>query len=486
MEKPHFFTAIINQRTRLMTTLACILFAGLLLSGIYLSVVAGKIAQLQTRQQGELLGQQTVTMIKPALLAGDSVSLNYVLNQLVKQPHIDAIILTDPKDRLLARAGDIRQDNLIQQDVLIRQQNETLAILELYLNPHANKANLNTLLAQAAILALITVITTLTGCWLSLNRNSQTTAQNTHETDPGITHTYSTPSTKTDNTSAETPAQNTEPHPEELVELLRPDENAPHMPGFAPFCEHKERTAAKAQTGETVTEEVSVEEVSLEPQPRNKTPNPLFENSQHEIQLDLYSFEQELELIVAAEAAGYLLYLDLSSGHSDNLHSNELRELQEYYYRMLDMVIAIYQGESNKIDNGDLQLAFLKPHKDDSHGVNAICAAQLFNRLYKLFNQQRIRSFKPVLNLHMALVRGHYKKLPRMQEEARYLTHSTDSNELITHTALSEAPDLKVSLLAGADIVRAEEDKVLIRSVNDNYQKLLDKQARHLLSKLFP
>jgi len=486
MDKPQFFTAIINQRTRLMATLACILLAGLLLSGIYLSVVAEKIAQLQTRQQGELLGQQTVTMIKPALLSGDSVSLNYVLNQLVKQPQLDAIILTDPKDRLLGRAGDIRQDNLIQQEILIRQQNETLAILELYLNPDATKSNLNALLVQAAILALITVIISLTGCWLSLNRNRQTTEQSTHEAPPETISAPNPLSTENDNTSAETATRDKESHPEELVDLLRPDEDAPHMPGFAPFCEHKAKTEAKEQTTDSAAEEVSVEEISLKPQSRNRTPNPLLENSQHEIQLDLYSFEQELELIVAAEEAGYLLYLDLSSGHSDNLHSNELQELQEYYYRMLDMVIAIYQGQSTRINNGDLQLAFLKPHKDDSHGVNAICAAQLFNRLYKLFNQQRIRSFKPVLNLHMALVRGQYKKLPRMQEEARYLTHSTDSNELITHTALSEAPDLKVSLLAGADITRAEEDKVLIRSVNDNYQRLLDKQARHLLSKLFP
>ncbi|SER16181.1 hypothetical protein SAMN03080615_04151 [Amphritea atlantica] len=488
MDKPLRFTTMINQRTRLMMTLGCILLTGLLLSGIYLTVVAGKIAQLQTRQQGELLGQQTVTMIKPALLAGDSVSLNYVLNQLVKQPDIDAIILTDPRERLLGRAGDIRQDNLIQQDVLIRQQDETLAILELYLNPQASRSNFNALLVQAAILALITVIAALTGCWFSLSRNTPSPAANTEpalNTDDAVVPPVAEDDEHSPELLSDRSAQHNESHPDELVELLRPDEAAPHMPGFAPFCDHKERAETKAPT-ETMTDEVSVEEISLEAQPRQRTPNPLFGNSQHEIQLDLYAFEQELELIVAAEEAGYLLYLDLSSGHSDNLASEEQLELQEYYYRMLDMVIAIYQGEATRIGNGDLQLAFLKPHKDDSHGINAICASQLFNRLYKLFNQQRIRSFKPVLNLHMALVRGHYKKLPRMQEEARYLTHSTDSNELVTHTALSEAPDLKVSLLAGADILRAEEDKVLIRSVNDNYQKLLDKQARHLLSKLFP
>lgn len=495
MDTPQRFTAMINQRTRLMMTLACILLAGILLSGIYLTIVAGKIAQLQTRQQGELLGQQTVTMIKPALMAGDTVSLNFVLNQLVKQPHVDAIVLTDTKDRLLARAGDIKQDNLIQQDVLIQQQNESLAILKLHLNPQASKTNLNALLAQAVILALITAIATLAGCWFTLNRSrdvapetSDAPHKNTPDksiptTDPtALTWPPSAPEARTATTSA---AQHQNSHPEQLVDLLRPDKDAPHMPGFAPFSDHK----AKEEHEHLLTaadENTIIEETDLEPQPRKKTPNPLFENSQHEIQLDLYAFEQELELIVAAEAAGYLLYLDLASGHSDNLHSEELQELQEYYYQMLDMVIAIYQGETTRLDNGDLQLAFLKPHKDDSHGINAICASQLFNRLYKLFNQQRIRSFKPVLNLHMALVRGHYKKLPRMQEEARYLTHSTDSNELITHTALSEAPDLKISLLAGADIIRAEEDKVLVRSVNDNYQKLLDKQARHLLNKLLP
>ncbi|WP_417223516.1 hypothetical protein [Amphritea sp.] len=492
MDKPLRFSVMIHQRTQLMITLACILLAGLLLSGIYLSVVAGKIAQQQTRQQGTLLGQQTVTMIKPALMAGDSVSLNFILNQLVQQPSIDAIILNDPKDRLLGRAGDIKHDNLIHQEILIRQQQETLAILELRLNPASNKANLNAILMQAAILALITVILALLGCWLFLNRNSKLEqANNLPTTHTGNTsnHSQSNIPNSTEHPLIATPQQKSKkkkkktPDNEALVDLLRPADDAPHMPDFAPFSDHKE--SAPEEEYDADIEFTLIEEVELEAPPRHKR-NPLFENSKHEVQLDLYAFEQELELIVPADQAGYLLYLDLSSGHSDNLQSEELQTLQAYYYRMLDMVITIYQGEVARLDNGDLQLAFLKPHKDDAHGINAICASQLFNRLYKLFNQQRIRSFQPVLNLHMALVRGHYQKLARMQEEARYLTHSTDSNELITHTTLSEAPDLKVSLLAGAEIVRAEEDKVLVKSVNENYQKLLDKQARHLLSKLFP
>ncbi|MBQ0757535.1 MAG: hypothetical protein KBT66_14485, partial [Amphritea sp.] len=174
MDKPQPFAAFTNQRTRLILTLACILLGGLLLAGIYLSVVAGKTAQHQTQQQGELLGQQTVTLIKPALLSDDAVSLNFVLNQLVRQPYIEAIILKDSKDRLIGRAGDIKQDNLIQQEILIRQQEQTLAILELHLNPEPNQEHINGLLVQTAILALIIIILALLGCWIWLNRYPET------------------------------------------------------------------------------------------------------------------------------------------------------------------------------------------------------------------------------------------------------------------------------------------------------------------------
>jgi len=116
--------------------------------------------------------------------------------------------------------------------------------------------------------------------------------------------------------------------------------------------------------------------------------------------------------------------------------------------------------------------------------VNAVCSAMLFTHLYKQYNQSQIRAFRPVMNLHMALVRGSRERVDRMQEEAHFLTRTIQSNELISHTALTEAPLLKESLLQSADIRREDEDKVLILSVSESYQALLEKQARHLLSKL--
>jgi hypothetical protein len=70
-----------------------------------------------------------------------------------------------------------------------------------------------------------------------------------------------------------------------------------------------------------------------------------------------------------------------------------------------------------------------------------------------------------------------------MKEEALFLTRTTQSNDLISHTALTEATHLKSTLLQQAHIQRVEEDKVLIQSMGDSYQDLLRKQAIHLLRK---
>lgn len=489
MDKPSFMNTGNNPSNRLVGIFAAFMLAGLVLSGIYLLLVADRLAAQQTNAQGILLSKQTVTLIKPALLAADPVSLNFILNELVNQSSIDAISLTDTKNRLLGRAGEANDDDAITLEAVIKQQEQALAYLQLTLNPGSYRASFHELLIQALILGLIIVILALSALWYFLRSADLdiplSTARKAKKPAP-LAQPKSSLAEQLPPTVTDDNVQNLDDS-EQLVDLLRPSDDAPHMPEFAPFSEHKE-DPDKVELQTAPENNPLVEEITISPvhKTTSKFKNPLFENDKSEVQLDLYAFEQELELIVSADQAGYLLYLDLASGHSDNIPQEQLHEMQEYYYRMLDMVIAIYQGEAAKISNADLQLAFLKPHKDDSHGVNAVCASQLFNRLYKLFNQQRIRRMQPVLNLHMALVRGHHKKLPRLQEEARYLTRSTESNELITHTALSEAPDLKVSLLAGANIQRAEEDKVLILSVNENYQKLLDKQAQHLLNKLFP
>jgi hypothetical protein len=203
-----------------------------------------------------------------------------------------------------------------------------------------------------------------------------------------------------------------------------------------------------------------------------------------EEQLGLYSFEHELELMLTPDEAGYLLLIDTRSAHSDNVDEDERDQLLRNYRTLANSAARIYSGEISALKDGNLRILFADGDDKDSHGINALCCAMLFTWLYKQYNQRQIRAFRPVMNLHMALVRGAAERIDRMQEEAHFLTRTTQSNELISHTALTEAPLLKEMLLQKADIRREDEDKVLILSISEAYQTLLEKQARHLLGKL--
>ena len=259
-----------------------------------------------------------------------------------------------------------------------------------------------------------------------------------------------------------------------LIDLLKPERNQPRMPHFTP--------------SEPQQDPLQIIEFESDDQPapavEKSTSRVELPPFNQEEQLGLISLDQELELMLSADEAGYLLLIDSTSAHSDNLEEAERKALLRNYRTLANSVARIYNAQVEASAAGDLQLIFDQPNSDDTHGANAICASLLFTALYKQYNQLRIRQFKPVMNLHMALVRGHYQKLNRLHEEARFLTRTTQTNELISHTTLTEAPKLKETLLKSADMRREDEDKVLILKVAGNYQSLLEKQARHLLSKL--
>ncbi|MCP4598480.1 hypothetical protein [Neptuniibacter sp.] len=273
----------------------------------------------------------------------------------------------------------------------------------------------------------------------------------------------------------------------ELVDLLKPEQSSvPQMPKFE---HHPQDLEPESQGPETETlvfeEETAAEKTEAPYQPSMK--NPLFkmEEDREEVQLDLYSFEQELELILAPQDAIYLFYLDTNTASSDNITAAEKSALINVYQQLAKQVARIYNGEVEQLENQDLMLRFELRDDKDSHGVNALCAAMLFNLLYKGFNQARIRGFQPVLSLQMSLARGHHSKYNLVKEEAHFLTRTTNSNDLISHTALTEAPLIKEAMLSESDIRREDEDKVLLLKVTPKHQTLLQKQANHLLTKIF-
>ena len=124
------------------------------------------------------------------------------------------------------------------------------------------------------------------------------------------------------------------------------------------------------------------------------------------MQLGLYSFEDELELILAPQDAIYLFYIDSNTASSDNMPPDEKATLLNVYLYLAKQVARIYNGEAEQLDNHDILLRFELRDSDDNHGTNALCAAMLFSLLYKGFNQARIKGFQPVLSLQMSVSRG--------------------------------------------------------------------------------
>ncbi|WP_415902107.1 hypothetical protein ACMXYR_14320 [Neptuniibacter sp. QD29_5] len=275
-------------------------------------------------------------------------------------------------------------------------------------------------------------------------------------------------------------------HTHELVDLLKP---APSTQQQMPKFEHQPQQLDDSETVANTVETLVLEEEPVGTQ-ETHTPmreNPLLKsmNERHEEQLDLYSFEQELELILTPQDAIYLFYIDANTASSDNMEPDEKATLLNVYHHLAKQVARIYNGACEQLPNKDILLRFELRDEKDSHGINALCAGQLFNLLYKGFNHSRIRGFQPVLSLQMSLARGHHDKHDLVKEEAHFLTRTTNSNDLISHTALTEAPLLKEAMLQEADIRREDEDKVLLLKVTPKHQTLLQKQANHLLTKIF-
>jgi len=522
-----------------------VLFIGLAISAIYIHLSSTRQAAIETNILGNSLAQQSELLIRPLLLANDRVSLNYLLNELNQLTYISGLQVQNQAGVVVARAGSL-SEHKIQQRIL--QQEKTIATVTLWLDSKPVALLLRSQLWPLAIIAVGSILLALTLLW-SLSRREPTSSQedtpdnsnrfsdlsfsetlaiqqetnapsDEDSTATAFTDTTQTidPSTfaskapeDTSNSDPENsdritatadnqqrPAQTTaeaviDPsipqggaplHTDTLVDLLKPEhENTPQMPKFEHQPQDLEPHKNSIKADSFIVEEKITEPAKEESQ---KTKNPLQEIAdREEVQLGLYSFEDELELILAPQDAIYLFYIDSTTASSDNMNGDDKATLLNVYFHLAKQVARIYNGEVEQLENRDILLRFELRDDQDSHGVNALCAAILFNLLYKGFNQSRIKGFQPVLSLQMSLSRGHHNKHTLVKEEAHFLTRTTASNELISHTALTEAPLLKKALLEDAEIRREDEDKVLLLKITPNHQALLQKQANHLLTKIF-
>lgn len=490
-----------------------VFISSLALASAYLWMAANQQAEAETRQLGHSMARQATFLIRPLILANDHISTNYLLNELEGESYVSGLELIGPHEEVLARAGTA-QGPSIQRTMI--QDEKNLGTLTLWLNPAPLQQILHRQLLLAMLFSLLAATLTMIALWYRNRRSSATSnAQTADTTDTPSTgvmteghpddtrvaeehseapflaansaytaEDVSTPTdTLADNTLAEFNTADTET---DDVSLVRPDAADPDIttPSEAPAPQSEAQPGDADPLLRSVPERIETPETTaIEPAAHSKV-TPIRKSASNEEQLGLYSFEQEMELVLASEDAAYLLYIDTNTAHTEYDNADEKQALLHNYHQLAYQVAHIYSGKLELLANGDIQILFDDADDKDNHGINALCSGLLFVHLYRGFNQQRIGQFRPVLNFHTALVRGHKAKSNILQEESRFLTRTTQSNELISHTALTEAPELKRKLLKDADIRREDEDKVLIHRIGKRYQTMFEKQSNHLLTKL--
>jgi len=506
---------------KLVLLTAVIMFLCIFSSSVFLYAFTQNQARSNTQEQVNILANQAKVTLSPMLLVKDTLSMNFYLKTLTQTKLVAGAMLVDSKDNTIARAGT--PNNAAQKLPLFSNQ-LSIGELTLFINDHHSAHFFNRLLWLFAILATASgIITLLTIAYFakkimrefsqqykpllehrfslelaqaqSPKEQSDIAPPNDHKEQPNSHHATAISLAIVDLESSNTTtvdsqrntAQQREPSENKaLVSLLKPDAQE-RMPHFKPFNNQLEAEPTQTKKSKLIKTEIELTESILpveKPVIEKRLDNPLFRPHPHEEQLDLYSLEHQTELNLSAMDAAYVLFIDCSSGRAVIENAEEHNALLSQYRKLITLVIGIYGGQMELLANGDIRVMFDEPSSDDSHGIKALCAAKLFNQLYKYYNHRQITRMQHTLNLQTSLVRGNRDKIELLREESHFLTRTTQSNELISHTPLSEVSVLKETLLDSAKTERREEDKILILSLSTKYQELLEKQARHLAKSL--
>lgn len=493
-------------------------------SGLFIYLFTQNQAKVYTQEQVDIIITQAQTSLTPMILVQDTLNMNFYLKTLTQANFIEGATLVDAKQNLLARAGDHNETAQLQP--LFNNQIK-VGELTLFIDHQPAAAFFQKLLSLIALLTAATTVLTLFAIAIFAKKimrefSLQYKPLLEHRFSMELAQAQSNPEQKNTEQQAvaervpidassdsasislaiidlnngakdanhqqahlATPStQDDSVENRALVSLLKPDTQE-RMPHFKPF--HNQPDTGKKHSHQPPTVEIELSESTPESEPKTRSKlqeNPLFRAHPHEEQLDLYSLEHQTELNLAATDAAYVLFIDCSSGRAPIENPEEHQHLLSQYRRLIQLVIGIYGGSVELLATGDIRVMFNQPDAEDSHGIKALCAAKLFNQLYKYYNHRQITRMQPTLNLQVSLVRGNRNKLELLREEAHFLTRTTESNELISHTPLSEVIILRDTLLDGATTQRREEDKILILSLSPKYQELLEKQARHLTKSL--
>ena len=412
--------------------------------------------------------RHSALVIRPMVAAKDWTSISVIFNDLISSPFLSGIELLSPAGDSLVKAGNSVSDT--QYQLPLSFQSQPLGTLALSIDTQYSQKQLLRLLMLAMAMTLAALAALLYVAALASRKQSMALQSLQNQLDDVLQSSppYAEP------VAPQTPAparQHTETNqaqhsmstesPAELQSLteLSPDEL------LGPL-----------------SEEATDEGITTAASKNNNAPAtdlPQSDTDRPQESLSGYSFDAQMDQILPEEQALYLLYIDPLSGHANYLEDDEREQRLSNYQGIAQKVAQSYQTQLNTLEEGGFVMAF-KANEKGTQGIDAICAALTFTLTMKAVNKALISKMSPVLNVRIALVRGTEARPKSLLDEAKYLTRHTESNELISHTALTEVPFIQDTVLTGAKLRRAEEDKVEILGIEAKKQALFEAQAQQL------
>ncbi|MEH6648544.1 MAG: hypothetical protein V7707_00805 [Motiliproteus sp.] len=520
----------ITARLSLGVTLS--LLAGLVLSLFAFSADQRSFTEHQLNTVGRIILKQTAASSATLLLAGDQLSLTINLQQLADLPQISGAEITDPSGKSLIKTGR-PSDLFIQQG--INSEATRLGLLRIHLNPLSAEyglaqslpltfaASLTTLLLLGIALGLFSrrlqrslrpiqlaanqlqqqlpmtfikttdqdelgqIATSLNQCFADSSATENQEPEGPNSVDPNTANTSASAPTVDDLTTASTNSN--------LI-FSEPDSasTSPLIDTAAPIGNQPEPLySANSQTDSLYS--VNPAEAIAQPA-SNATPEeqqlntPIFTSastatSESPSGLDTLTPGEEFTDTESPDSNPshwcYLFYANHHVGGSDTLTTSERQQLLVRYRKSLEQVARLYKGELSEDPLGNWCVKFSPLSNDHSHGINALCAAQLFNALYRGINTQAIRSFSPALNIKLVLLCGPTDEVDALAEDALLLSDRIQDNDLITHKRLYQISSLNERLLGKAQYRMHDDDTYLISALNNDYQTLIDRQSEHFL-----
>ncbi len=495
----------ITLATKLWLSIALVILLALIIIRVAFQLDQHQITEQQLQTLGAAISQQTASSSVALILASDELSLSINLQQLATSPQISGAEVIDRKGNILAQAG--KPSTLFQETTILSEQTR-LGVVRIHLNPEADDYSLTLPLTSAmsavSILLLLLAIFIYTR---HLSRPLQALLTAAEQLTTGdlispldqqrhdelgqiaerLNSRFAAPELEPELESQHDSIETTTPGADgqaivletntserltadaittDNVHTLTTDQTPTATPTtFANLSANlnadEVQPAAEIQS-ETITAEKTATTAGRIDAPSK--PEPSLKNSQ-----------------AAPSEQGYLLYVNHHVGGSDTLTANEREQLLERYRKALEQVARLYKGRFTEDALGNWEVRFSPLSNDQSHGINALCAAQLFNALYRGINAQAIRSFSPALNMKLVILCGPTASFDALAEDALLLSDHIQDNDLITHKALYQTPTLQERLLGNAKYRKFDDDTYLVSALNSDYQTLIDRQAEHFL-----